>query len=110
MNKGKQRNLIEGVRVKVGGCDVECEKSSRAIFFFKQKTAYEIASCLVGLEMCISDSLWGEQDILIKLEVGQRLAADLPGSRLVVFPNCGHIPPIEAPEAFMRELTAFAGR
>ncbi len=26
------------------------------IFFFKQKTAYEIASCLVGSEMCIRDS------------------------------------------------------
>ena len=25
------------------------------IFFFKQKTAYEIASCLVGSEMCIRD-------------------------------------------------------
>ena len=25
-------------------------------FFFKQKTAYEIASCLVGSEMCIRDS------------------------------------------------------
>ena len=29
-------------------------------FFFKQKTAYEIASCLVGSEMCIRDSFsWG---------------------------------------------------
>ena len=27
-------------------------------FFFKQKTAYEIASCLVGSEMCIRDRLW----------------------------------------------------
>ncbi len=27
----------------------------RYIFFFKQKTAYEIASCLVGSEMCIRD-------------------------------------------------------
>ena len=27
-------------------------------FFFKQKTAYEIASCLVGSEMCIRDSLY----------------------------------------------------
>src|SRR5665213_300428 len=25
-------------------------------FFFKQKTAYEIAACLVGSEMCIRDS------------------------------------------------------
>ena len=27
------------------------------MFFFKQKTAYEIASCLVGSEMCIRDSI-----------------------------------------------------
>ncbi|GAB5857038.1 hypothetical protein JMUB7552_27230 [Staphylococcus aureus] len=25
------------------------------MFFFKQKTAYEIAQCLVGSEMCIRD-------------------------------------------------------
>ena len=27
------------------------------VFFFKQKTAYEIASCLVGSEMCIRDRI-----------------------------------------------------
>ena len=26
--------------------------------FFKQKTAYEIAQCLVGSEMCIRDSIY----------------------------------------------------
>ncbi|WP_460366081.1 hypothetical protein, partial [Staphylococcus aureus] len=26
-----------------------------AAYFFKQKTAYEIAQCLVGSEMCIRD-------------------------------------------------------
>ncbi len=25
------------------------------VFFFKQKTAYEISACLVGSEMCIRD-------------------------------------------------------
>jgi len=25
------------------------------LFFFKQKTAYEISACLVGSEMCIRD-------------------------------------------------------
>ena len=29
---------------------------TKTSFFFKQKTAYEIASCLVGSEMCIRDS------------------------------------------------------
>ena len=27
------------------------------VFFFKQKTAYEISACLVGSEMCIRDSV-----------------------------------------------------
>ncbi|GAB5856874.1 hypothetical protein JMUB7552_27190 [Staphylococcus aureus] len=32
----------------------------RQSFFFKQKTAYEIAQCLVGSEMCIRDRFdWG---------------------------------------------------
>ena len=29
----------------------------KRLFFFKQKTAYEIASCLVGSEMCIRDRM-----------------------------------------------------
>src|SRR5678810_1047055 len=28
------------------------------VFFFKQKTAYEISACLVGSEMCIRDRSW----------------------------------------------------
>ncbi|WP_460413871.1 hypothetical protein [Staphylococcus aureus] len=32
-------------------------KRQDLIFFFKQKTAYEIAQCLVGSEMCIRDSI-----------------------------------------------------
>ena len=31
--------------------------TTKKFFFFKQKTAYEIASCLVGSEMCIRDSV-----------------------------------------------------
>ena len=34
-------------------------ESLKLFFFFKQKTAYEIASCLVGSEMCIRDSSIG---------------------------------------------------
>ncbi|CZS11595.1 hypothetical protein CDFC105_93857 [Clostridioides difficile] len=30
---------------------------SSRIFFFKQKTAYEISACLVGSEMCIRDRI-----------------------------------------------------
>ncbi|WP_460366159.1 hypothetical protein, partial [Staphylococcus aureus] len=31
--------------------------NTHKVYFFKQKTAYEIAQCLVGSEMCIRDRL-----------------------------------------------------
>ncbi|MBW6103887.1 hypothetical protein KZ850_11565, partial [Pseudomonas aeruginosa] len=29
-----------------------------SVFFFKQKTAYDLSECLVGSEMCIRDRFW----------------------------------------------------
>ena len=34
------------------------QKAPFRLFFFKQKTAYEISACLVGSEMCIRDREW----------------------------------------------------
>eukprot|EP00831_Metopus_contortus_P075756 TRINITY_DN69603_c0_g1_i1.p2 TRINITY_DN69603_c0_g1~~TRINITY_DN69603_c0_g1_i1.p2 ORF type:complete len:108 (-),score=28.34 TRINITY_DN69603_c0_g1_i1:73-396(-) len=52
---------------------------SRRIFFFKQKTAYEMQRGLVGSEMCIRDSINAEymgiqnQDSLITLTLSNTL-------------------------------------
>jgi pimeloyl-ACP methyl ester carboxylesterase len=51
--------------------------------------------------------LWGEQDPVIPLWVGERLADDLPRARLVVMPECGHVPPEEHPDASFAHLAAF---
>ena len=51
--------------------------------------------------------LWGENDPEIPLADGERLHAEIPGSRLIVFLNCGHIPHEEYPEAFTRVVTDF---
>ncbi|WP_460366021.1 hypothetical protein, partial [Staphylococcus aureus] len=42
----------DSLRVDLGGRRIIKKK-----IFFKQKTAYEIAQCLVGSEMCIRDSI-----------------------------------------------------
>jgi pimeloyl-ACP methyl ester carboxylesterase len=42
--------------------------------------------------------LWGEKDLLIPLEYGQRFDKDLPNSTLVVMPNAGHMPMEEIPK------------
>lgn len=51
--------------------------------------------------------MWGENDREIPLADGERLHADIQGSRFVVFLNCGHLPHEEYPEAFTRLVTDF---
>lgn len=51
--------------------------------------------------------LWGENDREIPLADGERLHAEIPGSRFVVFLNCGHLPHEEYPEAFTKLVTEF---
>ena len=51
--------------------------------------------------------LWGENDREIPLADGERLHAEIPGSRLIVFLNCGHLPHEEYPEAFTNLVTDF---
>ncbi|HEX6718969.1 MAG TPA: alpha/beta hydrolase [Pyrinomonadaceae bacterium] len=51
--------------------------------------------------------LWGENDLEIPLADGERLHADIPSSRLIVFLNCGHLPHEEYPEAFTNVVIDF---
>lgn len=53
--------------------------------------------------------LWGREDRVTPLHWGERLAKDLPDSRLVVYPQCGHFPMIEALAGSNRELIRFLG-
>jgi pimeloyl-ACP methyl ester carboxylesterase len=51
--------------------------------------------------------LWGENDLEIPLADGERLHEEIPGSRLLVFLNCGHLPHEEYPEAFSDVVVGF---
>src|ERR1044072_5936465 len=51
--------------------------------------------------------LWGENDREIPLSDGERLHAEIPGSRLIVFLKCGHLPHEEYPEAFTNVVNDF---
>jgi len=54
--------------------------------------------------------VWGEQDEMIPLSVGQHLHQLIPGSRLEVIPECGHLPALEQPEEFVRRVLEFLQR
>ena len=51
--------------------------------------------------------LWGEKDCLVKRPSVERLASELPHSRLVMLAGCGHAPQEERPEDFNRALLEF---
>ena len=46
----------------------------------------------------------GEADTLLPPRHSEAIAAAIPGARLVRFPDIGHLPMLETPEAFLREL------
>src|SRR5689334_17870849 len=82
---GTQRAIIRTVR----GWDAE--RISRDAHLIKQPTLL----------------VWGENDLEIPLADGERLHAEIPGSRLIIFLDCGHIPHEEYPEAFTKVVTDF---
>ena len=53
--------------------------------------------------------LWGRDDKVNDLSMGEALNQGIKGSKLVVFDATGHGVPQEQPEAFVREVVAFLG-
>ncbi|HEX9886597.1 MAG TPA: alpha/beta fold hydrolase [Longimicrobiales bacterium] len=51
--------------------------------------------------------LWGRQDPVVPLWVGERLERELPAARLVVLDACGHLPAEERPRESLAALLEF---
>lgn len=51
--------------------------------------------------------LWGREDGVAALSMGERLSRDLPNAKLEVYPRCGHFPMIEATTESTRDLCEF---
>ena len=53
--------------------------------------------------------VWGERDRIIPPEVGEQVAADMPGAAFRLLRGCGHLPHIESPSLTTDALFAFLG-
>lgn len=51
--------------------------------------------------------LWGREDRVTTLGFGERLSKELPKAKLIVYPQCGHFPMIEAATPSTRDLVEF---
>jgi pimeloyl-ACP methyl ester carboxylesterase len=56
---------------------------------------------------CPTLLLWAEHDRLITPAYGEAYRDGIPNSRLEILPDCGHMAPIERPEAVTESITAF---
>jgi 2-hydroxy-6-oxonona-2,4-dienedioate hydrolase len=73
----------------------------------REASANMVASARLAKVRLPTLLMWGEQDQLLDVSLGRRLAAELPGASLAVVPDCGHIPSVERPATFLRELSRF---
>ena len=53
--------------------------------------------------------LWGGKDRLVPPELAQRFVRDIPGARLVMFDDLGHVPQEEDPQRTVAEVRRFLG-
>jgi pimeloyl-ACP methyl ester carboxylesterase len=53
--------------------------------------------------------VWGREDRIVPLECGEMYRRALPNASLAVLEKCGHLPPIERPDAFARLVLDFLG-
>jgi len=51
--------------------------------------------------------IWGDQDVRSPLTVARDLQARIPGSKLAVIHETGHLSHVEAPERFNAEVRGF---
>ncbi|MEJ5292830.1 MAG: alpha/beta hydrolase [Candidatus Methanosuratincola sp.] len=74
---------------------------------------FTLASGRSGLESNLSKIsvpvlvMTGSDDRIVPPSNAIRLAEEIPGSRLVVIPDCGHIPHEETPQEFLDAVVAF---
>ena len=48
--------------------------------------------------------VWGADDAIIPVDSGRQIHEAIPGSRLEIVRECGHLPHVEKPDEFSRLL------
>jgi 2-hydroxy-6-oxonona-2,4-dienedioate hydrolase len=53
--------------------------------------------------------IWGREDLLTPLALGERFKKEISGSELLIIEKCGHVPQLEKPAEFNAALMKFLG-
>ena len=89
--------------------DMALRAGNRRALGYRMKAGQTDGSARIGKLKQPTLVMWGRRDHLIPLLVGERFARDIPGARLVVFDDLGHLPHQEDPLRTATELQKFLG-
>jgi len=87
------------------------QENGPAAFVRQQRAIITRSDCrpLLGAITCPTLVLVGDGDELTPPALSQELAAGIPGARLLVVPDCGHLSSLERPAAVNAALAAWLG-
>jgi len=92
-------------------CDLMAEETGAQAFIRQQNAIIGRPDSRPSLAAirCPAMILVGEQDAVTPLERSQEMAAAIPGARLVVVPECGHMCVLEQPARLVQEMVRWLG-
>ena len=114
-----RRLVVDGVdrvygdpsRIRPGVVDryyeLALRPGNRTAFIDGTRTLFEDDSVLIKNIRTPTLVLWGARDRLIPVEAAHRFAADIPGARLIVYDDLGHVPMEEDPARTVRDVELF---
>ncbi len=76
--------------------------------FFRLKKQLDLSVELPGVSQPVL-IIWGEKDTSVPLAKSQPQFRHLPHATVVIFPETGHVPPLEQSKLFTEKLLAFLG-
>jgi pimeloyl-ACP methyl ester carboxylesterase len=82
---------------------------NRAAFGDRMRLAYGDDTARIRQLRVPTLILWGARDRVIPLEAARRFAVDIPGARLVVYDDLGHVPMEEDPARTVVDVQRFLG-
>ncbi|MCC7275735.1 MAG: alpha/beta fold hydrolase [Alphaproteobacteria bacterium] len=93
-------------RALVGGLEAMARRLGATAFLNQQKAMLGRPDSRPGLAAIAQPTLvlCGRQDALTPLAMHEEMAAAIPGARLVVVEDCGHMTPLEQPQALTAVL------
>lgn len=99
---GATGKVVDRLKKMFGGIPGEASAADALAMRDRPDSTPDLAAITVPVLV-----LHGEQDQLMPLAVGEELASQIPGARMVSIPNAGHVSPMENPEAVNAAIREF---